>query len=230
MLLLGLPRPRARGWAAHVLDGFEVCRLDDQGVPFPAPAWVAFPLLHLCVGMWLVDRDDPDVVDHLAVNRDVAGRLQNQRAVVVLGGHHHAEHAARDAPVARFHIPGFVVQLRHGHGHRLPGVGGGCRNTAVRWVHDDRRLTDIVRGLPVPVEPVGAVATDPARVLLVPLPLRPRDAPFAARRRPLLQFLRRELFPGEFLRQFERGEYRSRVVPHAGDIGLAIRQQLGRIP
>ncbi len=58
-----------------------------------------------------IDRDDPRVVDHLAVDHDVARRLQDQRAVVVGRRHHHAEHTARQAAIATLHVGGGIVEM-----------------------------------------------------------------------------------------------------------------------
>ena len=79
--------------------------------PLPVTTRVPIPLAGSLVEVRaVVDRNDPRVVDHLAVQHDVPWRLKDQRSVVVRGGHHHAEYTPRNAAVPRFHVLVRVVQ------------------------------------------------------------------------------------------------------------------------
>ena len=104
-LVLGLSRPQQGRSFSHTVDYTELGGFDDQGVGFPASAWIAVSLGNRWLGLQLsVDRDDAGIVNHFTVELDVAWSLQNKGAIVVGGGHHHTGRPLGDASVALFHV------------------------------------------------------------------------------------------------------------------------------
>ncbi len=133
--------------------GVEVGGLDHQRVALEAPARVAHPLRDLRIQPRPpVERDHPRLVDHLVLNDDVAGELEDLRAHVVAGGQHRGEQAARDAPVVGPEVgEGLERMLRHDVGEVVPvgaahdvlallALRGHRRQPAVGGIDDERRL------------------------------------------------------------------------------------------
>ena len=139
----------------------EVGGLDHQRVAFPAAARVALQQAHRRrQRRTAIQRDDPRVVDHLGVNHDVAGRLDDLVGVVVAGRDDPPRHAARDAPVPHAHELGMVGAALQ----RLvsPGLGFGAdRDPAIRGIDHERGLPGGQDGR-ARVEPELVVAADVA--------------------------------------------------------------------
>ncbi|HIE93004.1 MAG TPA: hypothetical protein EYQ83_09120 [Acidobacteria bacterium] len=115
----------------------EVGRLDHQRIAVPSSPRVAQPEADVVIDVRaVVERDDPDLVDHLLQNRHVAGRLQDQEVVVV---------AARAFRRASCHAALGQIAVRPGVGAACPSgsnlaVGRQGRNPAVWWVDHERGL------------------------------------------------------------------------------------------
>ena len=135
----------------------EVPRLDDEDVALPVRARIAHPLTDAAVGERPVrQRDDARIVNHLVVDDDVVGRLQNAIGVVVAGGEHRAGDPARDAPVPHAHVPVVVALVIEAP--RLLVEGPLLhRGPAARRVDDHRGLSGRQHRV-ARVEPVAAVA------------------------------------------------------------------------
>ena len=92
-----------------------------------------------------VERDDARLVDHLVADHDVARRLHDLVAGVVDRRRQRPDHAARDAAVVEA-----AIRVRIGGAAALALLPGGSlaceasfrqrRDTAVRWIDDQRRL------------------------------------------------------------------------------------------
>ncbi len=90
----------------------DVRRLDDQRVAFPVTAAEAHIVGH--VGgrrLAAIQPDDARVVDHLEVDDDLVGRLEDAHAVIVAEGQHRAGEAARDAAIPVVEVRGPVIGL-----------------------------------------------------------------------------------------------------------------------
>src|SRR5262245_21809719 len=72
---------------ADVVRRNEVARLDDEGVAFPAAAWVTeprFDVVRQCGPP--IDGNDAGEMNHFRINDDIPRRLEDLRHVVVDGG------------------------------------------------------------------------------------------------------------------------------------------------
>ena len=157
------------GVAAHRrrvrLGAPQVGGLDDQGVAFPAPPRVAVPLANACRQMPApVDGDDPEVVDHLDVDGDVARRLHDHEVVVVGAGQHRRAGRPHQAAVVQLEVLPRVERPFDGERGvvRHLAVGGlrrPRRQPARRGVGDQGRPAGRPRA---PVEPEVVVAADVA--------------------------------------------------------------------
>ena len=170
-----------------LLAAGDAAGLDDEGVALPAAAHLAQPLRDAPVGARpAVEGDDAGVVDHLDLDHDVVGRLQDQVVVVVAGRQHRRPHRPEHAAVVEVHVgprvrraalgprgeAGVLVRLRLGRQRRKPAVGR---------IDDERRLP---RGRGAAIEP--EVVVEPRRPVLADVhalgDLGPRRRPREKRR------------------------------------------------
>ena len=144
-------------------DVLHVRRLDHQRIAFPTAAGVAQPLTD--AGTYVrtpVQRDDPRIVDHLDIDRDETGRLQDLVVVVVEPGHHGAWYCAGDAPLVQVPALGPVCRtaLLGLVSSRFPRQSLLCQGREFpRRVHDERRAIGQVS----PLQPEIVVGAGIAR-------------------------------------------------------------------
>ncbi len=111
--LLDEMQARARDRAAADPDPVgEVHGIDDEGVAFPAAPRITHVEMNVLsqARSPAVDGDDSRLVDHLVLDDDVAGTLQDAGAVAVDGGQDRADYTAGDAAVVvAVEFGGFVL-------------------------------------------------------------------------------------------------------------------------
>ncbi len=91
---------RVRADCAELHAGHEIGGLDDERIAFPMAARHARPVpQRLGRGAAPVERNDARLVDHLHADHDIAGRLEDLDAGIIIARQHAAGQAARDAAV-----------------------------------------------------------------------------------------------------------------------------------
>ena len=156
-----------------------------------------------------VERDDPRVVNHLLLDRDVLRRLHDQEVVVVAAGQ--LRHAARDTALGKVALLGVVVAIVAARGASLApplAFRRERRHPAVRRIDDERGLLEQTAFLP-PELVVGARVAVRRRRIMV------------AQAKPGELLLGVELLHAERGRPLQRSL--CRVVPDALQVGTAVR-------
>src|SRR5262245_40174768 len=136
-----LARPRERILAV------EVCGFYDERLALPAAARDPNPLTDRCRRLWApVEGNNASVVDHRGENHDVPGSLHDLIIAVVPGVHHRRSRATHDeAAIIEFvglgRIPAATELLASLFplGGSLFSFVGQWRDSAVRWIEDQRR-------------------------------------------------------------------------------------------
>ena len=163
------------GRAAEARLRRVVRRLDDEGVPFPAPAGVAGPLPDAVVDVRpVVERDHAAEVAHLLEDRHVGRRLQELEVAVV--ARPHARRLEVQAAVAEGAVLGSVGRMLGRVGPPLGrprGRGLGHRRNAPVGRIDDERGAVVEMTLDQPERVV--VAGDDVEVLELRVPERLLD-------------------------------------------------------